>query len=75
MISTQNYCIGGRHYSQTVNRQVYENLNPKTQKAAKTQSRLLVMFVVKTIKVLFKRTEKIWKTFIKPGLKISTPNI
>ena len=28
-------CVGGRHYSDTVNKTVYEKLNPKTKKLVK----------------------------------------
>ena len=35
MNSNQSYCLGGRHYSQTVNQNVYEKLNPKTNKIIK----------------------------------------
>ena len=31
----KTYCIGGRHYSDTVNQNVYEKLNPKTKKLVK----------------------------------------
>ena len=33
--SKQSHCLGGRHYSQTVNQNEYENLNSKSQKAVK----------------------------------------
>ena len=35
MSSKQSYCVGGRHYSQTVNQSVYEKVNPKTKKLVK----------------------------------------
>ena len=30
--SKQSFCLGGRHYSQMINRKVFEKANPKTQK-------------------------------------------
>ena len=35
MKSKQSYCLGGRHLSQTVNENVYEKVNPKTEKLVK----------------------------------------
>ena len=35
MNSKQSYCLGGRHFSQTVNENVYERVNPKTKKLVK----------------------------------------
>ena len=32
MKSNQTFCLGGRHYSQTVNKVGYEKMNPKTEK-------------------------------------------
>ena len=32
---TKTYCLGGRHYSDTVNQNIYENRNPKTKKLVK----------------------------------------
>ena len=32
MKSNQSYCLGGRHYSRTVDEKVYEKVNPKTKK-------------------------------------------
>ena len=32
MNSKQSYCLGGHHYSQTVSKNVYEKINPKTKK-------------------------------------------
>ena len=35
MKSDQSYCLGVRHYTRTLNQNVYENVNPKTHKIAK----------------------------------------
>ena len=35
MSSNQTYCMGGRHYSQTVNQNVYEKRNLETKKLVK----------------------------------------
>ena len=35
MKSDQSYCLGGRHYSRTLNQGVYESVNPKTKKLFK----------------------------------------
>ena len=35
MNSKQPYCLGGRHFSQTVNENVYEKVNPETKKLLK----------------------------------------
>ena len=32
MGSNQSYCLGGRHYSQTVNKNTFEKMNRKTNK-------------------------------------------
>ena len=32
---TKTWCVGGRHYSDTVNKNVYEKFNPKTKKLVK----------------------------------------
>ena len=32
MNSNQSYCLGGRHYSQTVKKNIFQKLNPKTIK-------------------------------------------
>ena len=32
---TKTWCVRGRHYSNTVNQNVYEKLNPKTEKFIK----------------------------------------
>ena len=32
MKSNQSYCLGGRHYSETVNKIEYGKVNPKTSK-------------------------------------------
>ena len=31
----QSYCLGGRHHSQTLNQNVFENVNPRTKKLDK----------------------------------------
>ena len=31
----KTWCVGGRHYSHTVNQNVFENTNPKTKNLAK----------------------------------------
>ena len=36
MNSNQSFCFGGRHYSQTVNKNEYEKVNPKTKELIKT---------------------------------------
>ena len=35
MNSQQSYWLGGRYFSQTVNENVYEKVNPKTKKVVK----------------------------------------
>ena len=35
MNSKQSYCLGGRHFSQTLNQTVYEKVNPRTKKLVK----------------------------------------
>ena len=35
MNSKQSYCLGGRHFSQTINQNVYEKVNPRTKKLVK----------------------------------------
>ena len=32
---TKTYCLGGRHYSDTINITQYEKINPKTKKLVK----------------------------------------
>ena len=32
---SNNYCVGGRHMSETINQKVYEKVNPKTNKVVK----------------------------------------
>ena len=32
---TKTWCVGGRHYSWTVNQSIYEKVNPKTKKIVK----------------------------------------
>ena len=32
---TNTWCVGGGHYSKTVNQNVYEKVNPKTKKLVK----------------------------------------
>ena len=36
MNSNPSYCLRGRHYSQTVNENVVEKVNPKTKELVKT---------------------------------------
>ena len=31
----KTYCIGGRHMSETINQNIYEKINPKTNKVVK----------------------------------------
>ena len=33
---SKTWCVGGRHYSNTINQNVYEKINPKTKKLVKT---------------------------------------
>ena len=35
MNSNESYCLGGRHYSQTVDKNIFEKFNPRTKKLAK----------------------------------------
>ena len=35
MNSKRSYCLGGRHYSQTLNQNVFEKVNPRTKKFVK----------------------------------------
>ena len=35
MNSKQSYCLGGRHFSRTLNQNVYEKVNPRTKKLVK----------------------------------------
>ena len=37
--SIQSYCLGGRHFSETVKENVYEKVNPKTRKLVKIINR------------------------------------
>ena len=32
---TKTWCVGGRHYSNTINENIYEKRNPKTKKFLK----------------------------------------
>ena len=32
---TKTWCVGGRHYSNTVNQNIYEKVNPKNHKIVK----------------------------------------
>ena len=32
---TKTWCVGGRHYSDTVNKNVYEKVNPRSKKLVK----------------------------------------
>ena len=32
---TKTWCVGGRHYSDSVNQNVYEKVNPRTRKLVK----------------------------------------
>ena len=32
---TKTWCVGGRHYSKTIDQNTYEKVNPKTQKVVK----------------------------------------
>ena len=32
---TKTYCLGGRHYSNTVNENIFEKINPRTKKLVK----------------------------------------
>ena len=32
---TKTWCVGGRHYSDTVNKNVYEKMNPRSKKLGK----------------------------------------
>ena len=36
MNSKQSYGLGGRHYSRTLNQNVFEKVNPRTKKLVKT---------------------------------------
>ena len=40
MNSNQSYRSGGCHYSQTVNKNIYEKVNPKTKKLFKIVRRM-----------------------------------
>ena len=31
----KTWCVGGRHYTDTINQIIYENVNPKTKKLVK----------------------------------------
>ena len=33
---TKTWCVGGKHYSDSINQNVYEKVNPKTKKLVKT---------------------------------------
>ena len=35
MNSNQSYCLGGRHYSQTVIKNIFEKVNPRSKKLNK----------------------------------------
>ena len=32
---TKTWCVGGRHYSESINQNVYEKVNPRTKKLVK----------------------------------------
>ena len=32
----ETYCVGGRHYSEPINKIIYEKINPRTNKVVKT---------------------------------------
>ena len=32
---TKTWCVGGRHYSATINQSIYEKVNPRTKKLVK----------------------------------------
>ena len=35
----KTWCVGGRHYSDTINQNIYEKLNPKIKKVVKVIKR------------------------------------
>ena len=35
MNTKQSYCLGGRHYSNTINKSEYEKVNPRNKKLVK----------------------------------------
>ena len=49
---TKSWCVGGRHYSESINQNTYEKLNTKTKKLVK---------IVENIKVKIKIKNKIVK--------------
>ena len=54
MKTNQNktFCLGGRHFSQTLNENVYEKLNPNNEKLVKLSKEPVVFAVVLKIKFL-----------------------
>ena len=46
MKSDRSYCLGGCHYSQTVNQNVLEKVNPKTEKFVKIIYKNVIFVVV-----------------------------
>ena len=64
------YCLGGRHYSNTMVNIEYEKLNPK-QANSLNLSKVVVVFAVDELKVslkISKGTEKAWNKILKPAL-------
>ena len=42
---TKTWCVGGRHYSDSINRIAFEKVNPKTKKNLLKLSKVVVVFV------------------------------
>ena len=55
MNSNQSYCLGGRHYSQTVNKNIYDKLNPKTRKLVKLLKESVVFVDETNLKFLLSK--------------------
>ena len=43
---TKTWCVGGRHYCNTIKQNVYEKVNPRTKKLGKIIDGMSVVFVV-----------------------------
>ena len=69
---TKMWCVGGRHYSITMNQNVYEKLNPKAQKIVKFIWGTLVFVVEIVHKLLLSKSQKEKVSIKKEDVKIGT---
>ena len=52
---TKTWCVGGRHYSDTINKIEYEKVNPRTKKIVQLLKVLVVFAVVINHKFLLEK--------------------